>query len=140
MQIFFINLKTGEKMEGWWGEHSHRGFGIYDAIVKKTNIRKELLIVRLKNNQTNTILPDSDDPYAPPKDFHYYFSARTDYKDISFTQQANGIWGKELLELCDKNCRTVGAFRKMQTKGSEVANKKVVSDEVLLTLLGIALL
>lgn len=95
MQIFFFNLKTGDKTDGWWGEHSNKGFGIYDAIAKCQNIRRELLVVRLAKEQQ--ILPDTDAPYAVPKDFKYFFSARTDYKDVSFTQQANGIWSSDIL-------------------------------------------
>ena len=113
MQIFFIHSQTGEELQGWWGEHSNKGFGIYDAICKQTNIRRELLVVRIKSNRKFEILPDNDEPYNPPKGYKYYFNAKTDYKDISFLQRADGLWTKDLLALVDHDVDSVEDFRKL---------------------------
>jgi len=66
MQIFFINLENGDQLSAWWGEHSNKGFGIYDAICKQTKIRRELLVVRIIVNGKYEILPDNDEYYTAP--------------------------------------------------------------------------
>lgn len=60
MEIFFINLESGDKLSGWWSEHSNKGFGIYDEICKKTRIRRELLVVRIEIKGKKEILADDD--------------------------------------------------------------------------------
>jgi len=64
-QIFFLDLQTGQTHDGWWGEHSHKGSGIYEAICKKTSIRRELLVVKLlgQNMPKLQVLKDNDDIY-----------------------------------------------------------------------------
>ena len=106
-EIHFVNLKANEKTHGMWGEHSNRGYGIYDQISKHTNISKELLIVRLSVKKSYEILGNTDTTYSVTKDFTFYYNKKTDYKEISFTQEANGIWKDTLLNLCAKTCRTV---------------------------------
>jgi len=93
IQIHFVDAVTKLEIDGWWGEHSHLGSGIYTAIATKTKILRELLVVRIVDGGKVYIVQDSDTPYfqghfAAMKNlngFKYFYNARTDYKAISFT-------------------------------------------------------
>ena len=52
-------------------------------------IKRELLVVRIEEKMSlfgsYEILDDTDERYSIPKNWTYYFSVKTDYKDIIFT-------------------------------------------------------
>jgi hypothetical protein len=52
-------------------------------------IKRELLVVRIEDEFNlfgeYEVLEDTDEKYSLPKNWTYYFSVKTDYKDIIFT-------------------------------------------------------
>ena len=103
-------------------------------------IKRELLVVRIEEKMSlfgsYEILDDTDERYSIPKNWTYYFSLKTDYKDIIFTQEATGLWSEALLDLVDPDCETFESLRKLQTS-PKLADLPV---QILLTLVGIHLL
>jgi hypothetical protein len=50
---------------------------------------------------------DNNEPHQQVENQKFFYVCKTDYKAISFTCQANGLWKIDLLKFCDLKCRTI---------------------------------
>ena len=112
------------------------GADLYQGLATALNEeRKDFKILAEDKHKKRVDILDNEEPYTPTEGQTLFYNLKVDYKTISFTCQANGLWKPTLLEFFDKTCRPVANLRLMQP-----VTLQGLADEVLLTIAGIHIL